>query len=850
MKRLGNIFQGETLSAALPWLFLVGGFALYGAGAAPGLSILDSGEFLAVARTLGVAHPTGYPLYALLGQLATLIPWGEKAFLINLVSAASGAGAAFFLALAAAEVGRQLELRPAARTAAVAAAGLLALASRTLWSVSTLAEVYALNAFFLAALLWAALRLRRTAEPRQLYVTALIAGLAAANHMTVVLLYPAVALVGWPGQSRARVLASALPVAAALFLLGAAVNLYTPLRAAVKPILNWNDPSTLGSLYGHLAAFQYQGNFLDEGLVGVKDALVEYRGSVVANVTPAVLFAAPALAWLWARRMRLVAAALVAYYVGYFAYCVVYSIPDIYYYFVPLHLVAIFAAAVGLGAVADYVARKVPRGGLAAAAGAAAVVLGAAGWAFAANFGYGHRHGFIFAEEYGRRLLAATSARAVFFPSGDTNTFVSWYNVYARGLRPDLVIVDQMRLASRGYLTALSLRNPDLVVPSEEELRFMAEKAIAEGEFDADEIIFASSDDFILPGVVAGIIAENADGRRLFWGLGDPGNKLKRYIIPYDIVMEVVPEPPPPAEVRSRAGDSIDALADLAAFIEQEDTAELRDPLFRRLLAVFYSGLSGHLAARGIYTPQEKLFASYIRLAPDDVNGYQNLGSIYLVTGRPEEAVRSYRRALELAPENATLRGRLARALLAAGRIDEAAEAAAGLEDEAAGGEYVHAVIYRERGETDKALAAFEAAKPYHADDAEFWWEVGLTHDAAGDYAAAGEAYSESIEINPYNARAYTARGVNYLKRGDRDRAAEDFRAAIDLEPWDAQAHYNLACVHALAGDEEEALGHLALAVALRPERYRAMAREDPDLASCRGSPAFEEALSARVEHE
>ena len=101
MSRLGNIFKVEKLNAALPWAFLAGGLALYGAGAAPGLSILDSGEFLAVARTLGVAHPTGYPLYALLGQLATLIPWGDKGFLVNLVSAASGAGAAFFLALAA-----------------------------------------------------------------------------------------------------------------------------------------------------------------------------------------------------------------------------------------------------------------------------------------------------------------------------------------------------------------------------------------------------------------------------------------------------------------------------------------------------------------------------------------------------------------------------------------------------------------------------------------------------------------------------------------------------------------------------------------------------------------------------
>jgi tetratricopeptide (TPR) repeat protein len=833
------------LASALPWAFLFGGFALYGAGASPGLSILDSGEFLGVAATLGVAHPTGYPLYALLAQVATLFPWGEKAILMNLVSAAGGAGAAFFMALAAGEVGRQLELRPGARAAAIAAAGLLTLAGRTLWSVSTLAEVYALNACLWAGLLWAALRVRRTAAARELYVLALLGGLSLANHMTIVLFFPAVILISWPGRERARALARALPLAAVVFLAGVSINLYTPLRAAGKPLFNWNDPSTLGSLYAHLTAFQYSGNFLSEGVAGVRDALRQYGAAVLSNGTPLAAFGAPALVWLWAKRLRLVAAALVVYYAGYLSYCAVYSIPDIYYYFIPLHLVVVFVAAAGVGAVADVVARRVPRGRLAVAVGAAALVLSASAWAFAANAGYGHRRGFIFAETYGRRLLATLTARAIFFPSGDTNTFITWYNVYARGMRPDLVIVDQVRLASRGYLTALARRNPGLVVPEEAEVMFMAEKGLARGEYDADDVIFASSDDFILPEVIAGIIAENAEGRRMFWGLGDPGDKLKRYFVPYDLVMEVVTEDPPPAEIRRRGQKSIDALTGLLAYIEKEDAAEVRDPLFRKLLAVFYSGLSSHLANRGIFLPQEKLFASYIRLAPDDVNGYQNMGSIYLVTGRPEEAVDYYRRALKLAPANATLRARLARALLAAGRVDEAAKVAADLEGGEVEGEYIQAVIYRERGELAKALAAFAAAEPYRADDAEFWWELGLTHDAAGDYRAAGEAYDKSIGINPYNARAYTARGVNYLKRGDRGRAAADFEAAVALEPRDAQAHYNLACIYSLRGSAEEAMEHLAVAVFLKPGRYAAMAREDPDLAGGRELPAFEEALAA-----
>ncbi len=828
------------LTSALPWAFLFGGLALYGAGAAPGLSILDSGEFLGVAATLGVAHPTGYALYALLGQLATLFPWGGQAFLINLVSAAAAAGAAFFVALAAGELARQLDLDNVARALAIATAGLLVLAGRTLWSVATMAEVYALNALFWGALLWAAVRLRRTGAPRELYLLALFAGLALSNHMTIVLFFPGVALIAWPGRARARTLARALPLAGAIFLAGFSINLYIPLRAAGKPAFNWNDPSTLGSTFAHLAAFQYRGNFLGEGAAGVKAALAQYRGSALANVTPTAAFAAAALVWLFVKRPWAVALALILYYGGYLGYCLVYSIPDIYFYFIPLHLTVVFAAAVGVGVVARVISNRLPSARVAAAAGAAAVILTATGWAFATNFAFAHRRGFIFANTYGRRLLAALPERPIFFPSGDTNTFITWYNVYAEHLRPDVVIVDQVRLAGRGYLTALARRNPDLVIPEEAQVQMLAERAIARGEFPAGGITFSSSDDFILPEIIAGIIADNAPARRMFWGVGDPGKKLQKYFIPYGVVLEVVTEEPPQAEIRRRGKTSVDALTALMAYVAREGSAELREPFFKQSVAKYYAALSNHLIARGIFEPQEKLFNSYVRLVPDDVNGYRNLGSIYLATGRADEAAQSYLRAAALAPGDAGLRVRLVRALLAAGRGDEAAAVAAALEEDSPGRSgYVRGVIFREEGELDKALAAFEAATPYYEDEAEFWWEKGLTHNAAGEYRAAAEAYGRSLALDADDARVHTARGVNYLRLGDTKSAAVDFNAAIASNPGNAQAQYNLACLYARDGLTAPALQHLELALQLNPGRYAAMAPRDKDFAACRDSPEF-----------
>ena len=59
----------------------------------------DTFEFQVVAPQLGIAHPTGYPLYLLLGKLWTLIPIGPVAWRLNLGTAMYAVAAAFLLYL-------------------------------------------------------------------------------------------------------------------------------------------------------------------------------------------------------------------------------------------------------------------------------------------------------------------------------------------------------------------------------------------------------------------------------------------------------------------------------------------------------------------------------------------------------------------------------------------------------------------------------------------------------------------------------------------------------------------------------------------------------------------------------
>lgn len=79
MKKLNYIYG---IAAAIT------AFTIYLMTLAPTVWFIDSGELAAVATTLGIAHPTGYPLFTIIGHIFSLLPIGsEEVYRLNLMSA-------------------------------------------------------------------------------------------------------------------------------------------------------------------------------------------------------------------------------------------------------------------------------------------------------------------------------------------------------------------------------------------------------------------------------------------------------------------------------------------------------------------------------------------------------------------------------------------------------------------------------------------------------------------------------------------------------------------------------------------------------------------------------------------
>ncbi|MBI5210822.1 MAG: DUF2723 domain-containing protein [Elusimicrobia bacterium] len=253
----------------------------------------DAGEMTTSAATLGISHPTGYPLYILLGRASQALPAGNKAYRTNLLSVIAGAGALGLLyGLAAGRWGALAGLGGAA------ALGF----SPVFWSVCLVTEMYSLWVLGAVALVALAWRLRDRHDRRLWLGFCWLYGLALTNRMDLVLLAPgllwlalgssgddrpredglwamlalacfpaviaatdskapvALLIVGtalWraPKAGRGRWVAASLAFA----LLGLGLNAYLPVRSAGHPWLDWNHPAKLSNLADTLLRSRYGG---------------------------------------------------------------------------------------------------------------------------------------------------------------------------------------------------------------------------------------------------------------------------------------------------------------------------------------------------------------------------------------------------------------------------------------------------------------------------------------------------------------------------------------------------------------------------------------------------------------
>ncbi len=268
---------------------------LYFSTMSPTISESDSGELAAVQATLGIAHPTGYPLFSLVGYLwhNILFPV-ETIIALNLLNVLWCSLTIIFVIrtahlllttemLSSSFKSVSLQSFTTTESSKIIAsifAGLTFAFSVTFWMQSSRIEVYALQIFLSSMIIYFLLKafIRSGSAPQSnqdlKYILVLwfpvfaLIGLGFANHMMTIYLLPGILYMFFLKYKFTSVSLKAFIILGIVsFCISSVFYLGMMYRASTAsfPVFIFGDPSNLKALLDHITARYYTG-FMFQGV--------------------------------------------------------------------------------------------------------------------------------------------------------------------------------------------------------------------------------------------------------------------------------------------------------------------------------------------------------------------------------------------------------------------------------------------------------------------------------------------------------------------------------------------------------------------------------------------------------
>ncbi len=466
-------------------------FLVYIVTAAPSAWWGDGMELTVAATTRGIAHPTGYPVYTVLGHtLIKLVhifsPTADPGRIMTLMSAAMLAISCGLLTLffrdrlrefsgSCATPAHDASEKPThpcncASHGILPAAGLALIVAfmSTVWDHATFTEVYPFT-FLLAVLMLHIVWTPDAATPPTWKCAALlgaVVGLSALNQYSISAMGPICLFTtlawGWSSRSTQRqsskdslprrflplatMLAVAIPIVAAGWC-------YLLLRARSNPLLNWGDPSNFHRLVWTLTGGQFREIKVETTSTMVFSGLWHWlhwwgaqwlperlEESPLALLLGIVALTAAIAGHLWiATRRPALGLGLIGAIAMTALFAATYHILDID----PFFMVGLPAAAIGWLAAAlallQIVRRNHERLGHSPAAHSLPAIAALA--LLAIHFGDVNKSWDIAPTQWGEAAMAALPKDAIVLTEGDQSIYALWYQQMALGQRPDVSII-------------------------------------------------------------------------------------------------------------------------------------------------------------------------------------------------------------------------------------------------------------------------------------------------------------------------------------------------------------------------------------------------------------------------
>ncbi len=249
----GSRDSADTDADAPPYNFAaivaVAVLALYALTLAPTTAMWDTSEYIAAAKTLGIPHPPGNPLFVLIAYLFGTLPIAHDfAARINLLAATASALSAALWFLIAFEITRKLFAERWAQLTAAAVCALVGATSFTVWNQSVVNEkVYTVSLLQLTVVVWLAVRWTKqpvgASADRLLIVIAYLLALGYTIHPAGYLAAPCVVAVVLLLAPKTFLRWRLVALGALATVFGLSLFAFEPIRSANHPLLNEGEPT-------------------------------------------------------------------------------------------------------------------------------------------------------------------------------------------------------------------------------------------------------------------------------------------------------------------------------------------------------------------------------------------------------------------------------------------------------------------------------------------------------------------------------------------------------------------------------------------------------------------------------
>ncbi len=539
--------------AILTGLFV---FLLYLTTIAPTILQIDAGELTSVQALAGIAHPTGYPLFTIVGYFFSKIPLPfSTAFQLNILAAiwcSMGVGLFVYTSkfildnlnkfksvkvspAKKVKKGKQkgktitnksIEIPETLKYIASVGGGLFLGFTKTFWFQSTSVEVYSMHIFLISLIIFVLVKAYAFSgekNPSLLknpwMLLAIVLALGFSNHMTTLLILPGIAYLYFSREKFSS--ASFKQIALMLlvfFPLLVVFYSYLPIRASQNPVINWGNPVDFERIMRHISGKQYQ-VWLFSSTEAARKQLAYFINNLPTEFTFTIILSVIGLfvSFIRARKLSIF---LIVTFVWTVAYSINYDINDIDSYFVLAYIMLAYFAVFGiikiyeLITLADY---KI-------AAAIILVVLLSAGEYFI-NFDEVDQSDTYTFEDYTKSLISSTDRNSIVFSYlWDYFVSASYYYQYVEGFRKDVAVVDKELMRRSWYYHQIETDHPDIIAGMQTDINLFKNALVP---FERSENYNSNLLESLYRKVMTDLVATNIDKRSFYFPPEIAENELR-----------------------------------------------------------------------------------------------------------------------------------------------------------------------------------------------------------------------------------------------------------------------------------------------------------------------------------